>query len=434
MFTRAFCLKLLAFSYLYNAMLSSFFQLYKQAYSGLSRNSWYLCLVMLINRSGTMVVPFMSIYCIQKLHFDIKQAGAIMALFGAGSITGAFVGGKLTDKVGFYDLQVGALLSGGILFIILGYQHTFITMCAGSFILSFCNDSFRPANSTAIAHYSSHENKTRSYSLNRLAVNLGWAVGGALGGFLASINYHLLFWVDGCTNIAAALLLLKLMPRSKVVMTIKKRDKTVTTTSPYKDKVYLLFTLLAMLFGMCFFQFFIMQPVFYKIQWHFNERFIGFLMALNGLLIVVVEMVMVHSLEGKRNGLIYVSSGIFMLSLSFVLLNLVPPTAIAAILIVVLITFSEMLSMPFMNSFWISRTNDYNRGEYAALYTISWSAAQILGPYAGSRVIFYGGFKLLWWMLGGISLITSLGYMLLYRVNFRHKQTATAIPETIHQT
>jgi len=403
-------------------MLTSFFQLYKQAYSGLSRNSWYLSIVMLINRSGTMVVPFMSIYCIQKLHFDIKQAGIIMALFGAGSVTGAFFGGKLSDKFGFYDLQVSALLSGGLLFLILGYQHTFIPLCIGTFILSVCNDSFRPANSAAIAHYSSHENKTRSYSLNPLAVNLGWAVGGAMGGFLAAINYHLLFWVDGCTNIAAALLLLKLMPRANVIKTIKKRDKTIIAASPYHDKIYLIFLLLAMLFAMCFFQFFIMQPVFYKIQWHFNERFIGFLLALNGILIVLIEMVLIHNIEGKRNGLIFISTGIFMLGVSFMLLNIVRPSAISAIFIVVLITFSEMVSMPFMNAFWISRTTDYNRGEYAALYTMSWSAAQVIGPFAGGQVIFYGGFRMLWWLLGAVSMLASLGYIILYRVNFHRKQ------------
>ena len=338
-----------------------------------------------------------------------------MALFGVGSISGAFVGGKLTDKIGFYDLQVAALLSGGILFLVLGYQHTFITLSIGTFILSFCNESFRPANSTAIAHYSSDENKTRSYSLNRLAVNLGWAVGGALGGFLASFNYHLLFWVDGSTNILAALMLLTLMPRSKVVKTIKKRSEAIVTASAYHDKIYLVFILLATLFGMCFFQFFIMQPVFYKLNWHFSERFIGFLLALNGVLIAVVEMVLVHNLEGKRNGLVYISGGILLGGLGFVLLNLVPPTAIAAILIVILITFSEMLSMPFMNSFWISRTTDYNRGEYAALYTMSWSAAQVFAPFIGGEVIAFGGFTLLWYMLGVLSLVAAAGYIFLYR-------------------
>ncbi|MDB5009906.1 MAG: transporter [Mucilaginibacter sp.] len=400
-------------------MLAYTIQLYKQAYSGLSKNSWYLCIVMLINRSGTMVVPFMSIYCIQQLHFSIVQAGTIMALFGVGSITGAFIGGKLTDRIGFYDLQVGALLIGGLLFLLLGYQRTFWGLSIGTFILSFCNESFRPANSTAIAHYSTGENRTRSYSLNRLAVNLGWGVGGAIGGVLASINYHLLFWVDGCTNIVAAVLLLTLMPRSKVAKTIEKHDKSVVKISAYKDKIYLLFILLATLFGMCFYQFFIMQPVFFKIQWHFTELFIGSLMALNGVLIAATEMVLVHSLEGKRNGLIYISMGVITAGIGYTLLNLLPHDKIAAIFIVILITLGEMLSMPFMNSFWISRTNPYNRGEYAALYTMSWSAAQVLAPFFGSKLITYGGFYLLWWLLGAISLLTAIGYMFLYNVKYR---------------
>jgi MFS family permease len=65
------------------------------------------------------------------------------------------------------------------------------------------------------------------------------------------------------------------------------------------------------------------------------------------------------------------------------------------------------MSMPFMNSFWIARTNNYNRGEYAALYTMSWSAAQILAPAMGSQVIYYGGFKSLWWLLGILSALNS---------------------------
>jgi predicted MFS family arabinose efflux permease len=406
-------------------MLAHYFQLYKQAYHGLSKNSWYLSLVMLINRSGTMVVPYLSIYCIQKLHFSIIQAGFIMATFGLGSITGAFIGGKLTDKFGFYDLQVGSLFTGGLFFLILRYQHTITGLLVGTFILSICNESFRPANSTAIAHYSSSENKIRSYSLNRLAVNLGWAVGGGLGGLLASFNYHLLFWVDGCTNILAALLLLKLMPRAKVVKQIRENiSESIKKLSPYKDKIYLFFIGLVMLFGACFFQFFIMQPVFYKIEWHFNERFIGFLLALNGILIAVIEMVLIHNLEGKRKPLTYISAGVLLTGLSFVMLNLVPNTGFAAIVIVVMVTFGEMLSMPFMNAFWIVRTTNNNRGQYAALYTMAWSAAQIIAPSIGGEVIHYGGFKLLWWILGAVCLMNSIGYMLLSKIMYNKKESA----------
>jgi predicted MFS family arabinose efflux permease len=391
-------------------------QLYKNAYRGLSKNSWYLSLVMFINRSGTMVVPFMSIYTIQQLHFTILQSGLIMGFFGLGAVTGSFIGGKLTDKIGFYDIQVGALLIGGLLFIVLGYQQTFLSVAIGTFILSICNDSFRPANSAAIAHYSNDDNKTRSYSLNRLATNLGWAFGGGLGGLLASVNYHLLFWVDGCTNIFAALLLLRLMPRSHIIRSVKNAREAIVSSSAYKDKVYLVFIFLCILFGTCFFQFFIMQPVFYKLQWHFNEQFIGFLMALNGILIVLIEMVIITKLEGRRNPLTYISIGVILTGSCFALLNLLPHSALTAIFLVTLITLGEIISMPFMSTFWINRTNNNNRGEYAGLYSMSWSAAQVIAPPLSGQIIAYGGFNMLWWVLGGVCLFTSICFYILKTV------------------
>jgi len=409
-------------------MLTSFFQLYKNAYSGLSRNSWYLSIVMLINRSGTMVVAFMSVYCARQLHFDMAHAGYIMTLFGCGSICGGFLGGKVTDTFGFYDLQVGALISGGLLFIVLGFQHTFLSLGICAFVLSLFNESVRPANSAAIAHYSSDKNKTRSVSLNRLAINLGWAVGGGMGGLVASFNYHLLFWVDGGTNILAAVLLMILMPKAKIVKTIKKRDKTAVRVSAYTDGTYWAFILLGLLFFICFYEFMIMEPAFYKIDWHFNERFIGFLLALNGLLIALVEMVLIHNLEGKRPGLVYIIAGILIGGFSFVLINLVPQTAVMAILIIVLITLSEMLTMPFMNSFWISRSSHHNRGEYAALYSMTWSSAQIIAPFIGGFMIASGGFSLLWWILAGMCLASATGFIFLYKNNHTDTRSSPVLP------
>ncbi|MFD2145718.1 MFS transporter [Mucilaginibacter antarcticus] len=302
---------------------------------------------------------------------------------------------------------------------LIGFLHSFAILAIGTFVLSLCNESFRPANSTAVAHYSDGTNQTRSYSLNRLAINLGWAVGGGLGGFLASVNYHLLFWVDGCSNILAAILLLTLMRRSSVKKTIKKPDTTIVKTSAYKDKTYLLFIVFATMFAMCFYQFMIMQPVFFKIDWHFSERFIGFLMALNGLLIVAIEMVMIHKLEGKRPGLVYIYCGVALGSIGYVLLNILPPSMTTAVIVVLLITFSEMFAMPFMNAFWINRTTPHNRGEYAALYSMSWSAAQIIAPFFGSNLIYYGGFELLWWVLGGVSFLSAVGYYFMHLADKR---------------
>jgi len=385
---------------------------------------------MLINRSGTMVIPFMTIYCTHVLHFTVEQTGIIMGLFGLGSIVGAFIGGKVTDKYGFYYVQVFALLVGGILFIFLGFQQTFVSVGLYSFILSVCNDGFRPANSTAVAYYSTEQNRTRSNSLNRLAVNLGWAFGGFLGGTLAHINYHLLFWVDGCTNILAALMLMKLLPFSKITKLAKNAVNKVAGASAYRDVIYLIFIGLLILYATCFFQIFTMMPLFYKTQWHFNEQFIGALMGINGLLIVSFEMVIVHNLEGKKHPLRYIYKGIILVGAGFVLLNFLPPQSYSAYIILLFITVGEMLSMPFMNSFWIMRTNENNRGEYAALYSMGWSAAQIMSPIIGGQVITYVSFNLLWWITGAICLAASFGIVVLYRSGVK-KTIVVPIEETV---
>lgn len=388
-------------------------QLYKKAFSGLSPATWYLSLVLFINRSGTMVVPFMTIYATQQLHFTLAQAGWVMVCFGAGAIAGAFAGGKITDSIGFYPLQAGALLVGGVLFMVVGLLHTFPLLCSGAFVLSLCNESFRPANSTAIAHYSSPENRTRSYSLNRFAINLGWSFGGALGGFLAGHNYHLLFWVDGCTNILAALLLLRLLPRVPHQRRNKDAPHEEKAGSPYRDKTYLAFIALMTVFGTCFLQLFGMQPVFLKTHWQVPEQQIGWLMAENGLMIAVVEMILVYYLENSRRPLYFVQRGILLIALAYVLLNCLPAHFATALFTTALITTGEILSLPFLNSYWISRTQPYNRGSYAALYTMAWSTAQVVAPAMGSQLAEHTSFPVLWWLVSGLCVLVSAGMWLL---------------------
>ncbi len=130
-----------------------------------------------------------------------------MALYGTGAFIGTFLGGRLTDRFGFYYVQLISLFAGGVFLLGLQYVSNFYAICASAFTFTLLGDTFRPANSAAIAYYSQAENRTRAYSLNRLAINLGWSVGGGLGGYLASIDYSLLFWADGFTCIAAAAVL-----------------------------------------------------------------------------------------------------------------------------------------------------------------------------------------------------------------------------------
>ena len=360
-----------------------------------------------------MVVPFMTLYLTTKMGYSLGEAGIVFGLFGAGAFIGAWLGGRLTDKIGFYPVQLFTLIVGGILFMILGQMKTYPLICTFTFLLSFVNEAFRPANSTAIAFYSKERNRTRSYALNRLAINLGWAVGSGLGGFIAHIDYELLFWIDGFTNIGAALIMwLFLKPVNHRPPRQKINDPLIQ--SAYKDKTYLSFALITMLFACCFFQLFTNLPVYFKKELHFSEPFIGIIMAANGILIALVEMVLIYKLEGKRKNILYITLGVFLVGLSFLMLN-IPGGAIIAISMIVLVTFGEILSMPFMNSYWIARTQPSNRGQYAALYTMAWSAAQTLGPMGGAQIAQHYSFNLLWWVVGGVCIIASLSFWKLHR-------------------
>jgi MFS family permease len=99
--------------------------------------------------------------------------------------------------------------------------------------------------------------------------------------------------------------------------------------------------------------------------------------------------------------------------------NMVPGAVGVAILSTVFVTVGEMFSMPFMNTYWISRTNNGNRGQYAGLYTVAWASAQVLGPSTGSAFADKFGFTALWWMITGISIACALGFWLLHRVGER---------------
>lgn len=392
-------------------MLSTTARTYRNAYTGLSRSTWLLSLIMLINRSGTMVVSFMTLYLTSsQMGYSIGQAGLVFGLFGFGAFSGAFFGGKLTDKIGFYPVQMITLIGGGILFIVLGQMKTYPLICLFTFLVGFVNEAFRPANSAAIAFYSKEENRTRSYALNRLAINIGWAVGSASGGLLASISYELLFWVDGITNIMAALLMWFVLKPVDYKPAKKPAAETPGINSAYKDRTYIMFIVIAMLFASCFFQIFTNLPVFFEKELNFSKPYIGLLLATNGVIIAIVEMVLVYKLERKRKHFVYITTGVALTGVAFLMLNLPGMGAVLAFGMIIMITFGEIFSMPFMNTFWISRTQSFNRGQYAALYTMAWSAAQSLGPLLGAQVVEHFSFAYLWWIVGALSLFAAFSF------------------------
>jgi predicted MFS family arabinose efflux permease len=285
------------------------------------------------------------------------------------------------------------------------------------FFYALAADIFRPANSKAIAAYSTPENRTRSVSLVRLAINLGFSIGPAAGGFIALyLGYKWLFVIDACSGFLAAIMLWMYLPR--VTDESKKIDSAVlgdSSSSAYRDLPYLVFIVLVAFFGICFFQLFASMPQYFSQECHYNEDRIGLLMALNGLLVVIIEMPLVAALEKNKKIFSFIIAGVLCLPVSFAILHFGKGMMIWAVVYTLFITMSEILAMPFMMNYSLSRPAKERQGQYSALYSISYGLANIFAPLLGLGIADKYGFDKMFYFFIGLSLLTAVGFWILKR-------------------
>lgn len=405
-------------------MLTRTWTHYRRSFDGLTRDVWILALVMLINRSGAMVIPFLSVYLTQHLDFAKPQAGWIMSSLGFGSVLGSYLGGLLTDRYNYYWVQVSSLTLNGLLFLLLGWIEDFTWLCILFFLLAMVADAFRPANFAAVMAYSRPDSTTRSYSLVRLAVNLGFGVGPALGGLIAyGWGFRWLFVVDGLTCLGAALVFRlalqhKVEPSSKTPDRTTAGETTSTTASPFQDRPFRWFMLWMTLTYIAFIQYFSMVPVFLREKFGVAENQIGLVLAINGLVIALVEMPLVYRLEKNFRKTTLVMVGTALIAFSFLAFNLLPGVFAIALLSVLTLTFGEILHLPFANALALSRSNAQNRGRYMAMYTLAFSLAQIVAPTLGMQTINAWGFHTLWYLLGLLCVVALAGFYVLQKKQF----------------
>ncbi len=399
------------------ATMIKIFSLYREAFANLHRNAWILSIAMFINRSGSMVLLFTSLYLTKELKFDLHTAGIVMSCYGMGSILGSYTGGWLTDRRNHRDIMLFSLVSCGLILLLMLVTKDILFIAAIIFFYGFTSDMFRPANSAAIADYSTAENRTRSVSLVRLAINLGFSVGPAVGGFVAMyLGYKWLYIIDAFTSFLAAGMLMVYLPKhvaakNRHLHPILQDNKT----SAYRDYRYLMFIVLVAVFGICFFQLFASIPQYFDRICKYNEDTIGLLLGLNGALVVMIEMPLVTVLEKNKKIFRYIIAGTLFIPLALLILWISKGWMAGAIIYTLVITLSEILAMPFMMNFVLSRPPKERQGQYSALYSISYGIANMVAPALGLGIASVFGFDSMFLFFIALSILTAAGFMMLKR-------------------
>lgn len=399
-------------------------RLFRDTYRGLPASCWLLSMVAFVNRAGTMVVPYFTIYLKQEFGLSVSEAGAFLGVYGIGSVLGNVLGGRLADRIGAVQLQVASLLLAGAWFAVLTQASTLAWLGAGMFVLGLLNDMFRPGNMAAVTHAAPVEVRAKALALNRLMINAGWAVGPTIGGELAGIGYDLLFLVDGATCMAAGLLLLAL--RSHIRQLPHAGGATSAedpACSPWRDGRLLVLLALSTGITMVFMQMYSSGMRHMKDTLGWREDEIGWLLAVNPVLIALVEMPLVHVLR-RHAPLPIVALGSAMVGLSLCMFEVAPTTA-GLVAMMMCFTLGEMLWSPLLGAHVSSIAPDRARGSYLGLYSSTFALAWIVAPFSGGTVYDVLGPAALWYGCCAAGLALGAGFLLLHRAQRKATSSAT---------
>ncbi len=391
---------------------------YRDSFAGLSAESWMLSIVMFINRSGSMVLPFLGVYMTDALHFSIEQSGLVLSFYGIGAVVGSWVGGMLTDKFDEYRVQAFSLFLSVPLFLMIPLFDSIYGMLGIIFAQSVITELFRPANSVAITKYAKKGNITRSFSLNRMAVNLGFSVGPALGGILSTISYEFLFISNAVAVFFAGVVYVKFF-RKRHLTYLETNPVAVKNTfsevrSPYKDGPFMWFSFLCIVFSIFFFQLLSTIPLFFQKEAEFTTETIGYILGYTGVFLVIFEMLLVNFVDKHYTLAKILFVGALLAGISLGMLSL--GTGIVLIIVAMtLLSVAEILAFPFMSTIAAERADDSNRGAYMGLNGISFSVAFIVTPVLGTWVAGEYGFNALW--IGSLVILTLTAFALYQNVH-----------------
>jgi len=393
---------------------------------GLPRDVWVIAITTLVNRAGTMVLPFLVLYLTRKLGFSVPRAGFALAVYGAGSIISSPIAGRLTDLIGPLPIMRASLIGTGVLLLIFPFIDSYEGVIALTLAWAIVSEAFRPANLAMIAEVVPQSQLKSAYALSRLAINLGMSIGPAVAGFIAARSFEWIFVVDGVTTFVAGAVLLA-TPFSGGQLMKGRMDETIEAGAfrprVLADRRMLLFLSGLFLVGIVFFQHEGPLPLFLVQDLRLSPAFYGILFTINTLMIVFIEVPLNAATAHwpHRRGLAIgallfaAGSGAFVFAAG-------PPMVILGI---VVWTFGEMLLFPQASAFVAEIAPPERRGQYMGAYSLAFNLAFAVAPWAGTATFAEFGSRVLWIGVFAVGVVSAT-LMLLVTTDMGEAEPAAA--------
>ncbi|NUW40090.1 MDR family MFS transporter [Nonomuraea rhodomycinica] len=378
----------------------------RSAFGGLPRPFWALWGGTLVNRLGTMVLPFTGVYLTQERGLPVAAAGVVMAVFGAGSLVSQLGAGVLADRIGRRATLAGGMLATAATMLWLGASSSLAMITTAMFVLGMVIDAYRPATNALVADLVSPTERPRAYGLLFWAINLGYAFGMTAGGRLAGMGFSWLFWIDAATCVAFAALVWRAVPETRPA----GRETAGGFGVVLRDRVMVAFTLVMLGNALMYSQTMTMLPVAMTQTVGIPSGDFGLAMALNGVIIVLAQP-LVSGRIGRRDPTRMLALGLMIMAVGFGLTAFV--TSVAGLVATIVVwTTGEIVTAGIAGTVVARLAPPHLRGRYAGLEGFPWSVSAVLGPLFGGLLLGVGP-EALWFTVGGLGLASAAGMLAL---------------------
>jgi MFS family permease len=366
-------------------------------------SAWVLFSGSFVNRLGTFVLPFITLYLTSR-HFSPPQAGVGIAAYGLGGLVAQVFGGLLADRIGRKNAIALSMTSAGMLTLALWQADTLALIYPLMFALGCMGELHRPAAGALIADLLPSAQRVTAFTLYRLAVNLGWAVGLALGGFLAERSFDYLFIGDAATSIAFGVISFVALPHGTRTARREEAHLQTARASILADRGFLLFLAAVLITGAVYSQNVSTLPLHIR-EVGYTPSTYGLLQSLNGVTVVLLELPVIAWTQ-RHDRLRMIALGHVLIGLAFASL-LFARNLPLLVLMIVMWTFGEMIESPVASAITADRAPSHARGRYQSAFGSMFGIAWILGPALGT-VVYAADPAMLWVACGVLGAVAAL--------------------------
>jgi len=363
---------------------------------------------------GALIFPFFALYITSKFNVGMTEVGLLFALFSVTDMIGNMIGGALTDFLGRKTMIIMGLIISAMTSLGMGLVNELEWFYVMGAVSGLFATAAGPAHEAMLIDILPEKKRSEGFGVMRVAMNLSVAIGPAIGGFLASRSYLILFVADTVTSLITALIVYLVveesMPEEKESK-VKKgfKDTFIGYGEVLKDRKFMLFVVISTIATLVYSQMYSTLSVFLRDVHGVPESGYGWLMTLNAGMVVLFQFMITRRIS-KRPPMLILALGSLLYVIGFGMYGFVD-VYLMFMLAMVIITIGEMVIIPVAQAYVGNAAPEDMRGRYSGVMGFSWMIPWMIGPLLAGLIMDNGDPNWVWYGSAILGMIATLGFL-----------------------